>query len=122
TGSKWTPLLWYFIANGLVNDSPPLVMGNTIYEAGGSILPDLIAGNFPPRPRASMFAMDADIPPNDVSILKIPNRPGLKQVRWLYPDTSSPIGFRGNPHVRWPSGEGIQSMNDFQIRLNQSLL
>jgi hypothetical protein len=121
TGSKWSPLLWYFVINGYINESPPLVMGNTIYEAGGNILPSLFNGQFPPIPKASLFAMDADIPVNDPSILKIPNRPGLKQCRWLYPDTT-PIGFRSNPHVKWPSGEGIQNFGDFLVRLNQSVL
>ncbi|MDQ2986672.1 MAG: hypothetical protein M3R13_08105 [Armatimonadota bacterium] len=120
-GSKWSPLLWYFVLNGFVNESPALVTGNTVYIAGGNILPDMLAGRgFQPRP--ALFGMDATIPPNDPSIITIPGRPGLKQSRWLYPDPTSPIGFTANSHVRWPSGEGVQSLNDFVIRLNQTLL
>ena len=120
TGSSWSPMLWYFVMNGFVNESPAFVTGNTIYVAGGNILPDMISGRgFQPRP--ALFGMDATIPPNDPSIITIPGRPGLKQSRWLYPD-NNPIGFTANTHVRWPSGEGIQSLNDFVIRLNQTLL
>ena len=120
TGSRWSPVLWYFVMNGFVNESPVFVTGNTIYAAGGNILPDMISGQgF--RPRPAMFAMDANIPPNDPSIITIPGRPGLKQSRWLYPD-NNPIGFTANAHVKWPSGEGVQSLNDFVVRLNQTLL
>ena len=120
TGSKWSPLLWYFVMNGFVNESPAFVTGNTIYVAGGNILPDMLSGQgF--RPRPALFGMDATIPPNDPSIITIPGRPGLRQSRWLYPD-NNPIGFKANEHVRWPSGEGVQSLNDFVIRLNQTLL
>lgn len=120
TGSRWSPVLWYFVMNGFVNESPAFVTGNTVYVAGGNILPDLIAGTgFQPRP--ALFAMDATIPPNDPSIITIPGRPGLRQSRWLYPE-NNPIGFKSNEHVRWPSGEGVESLNDFVVRLNQTLL
>jgi len=120
TGSKWSPLLWYFVLNGFANESPAFVTGNTVYVAGGNILPDMLSGRgF--RPRPALFAMDATVPPNHPSLITIPGRPGLKQSRWLYADPN-PIGFKANELVRWPSGEGVQSLNDFVIRLNQTLL
>ncbi len=122
TGSRWSPLLWYFGISGFITDAPPMVMGSTIYQAGASTLPSLINGTFPPVPLAAMFAMDTNISPNDDSIITVQGQPGLKQSRWLIEDLSAPGGFRSNPHVRWPSGEGIQNLGDFRVRLLQTLI
>lgn len=122
TGSRWSPLLWYFGYSGMISDSPPMMMGNTLYVAGGNFFAALINGLFPPLPFPALFAMDAEIPPNDPTI-KIPQGyPGLKQVRWIIRDFTKPIGFYANPHVRWPSGEGVLSFNDFVTRVNQTVL
>lgn len=122
TGSKWSPLLWYFGISGFRSSAPAMVMGNTLYAAGSSSLDDMLGGVFPPSSQAALFGMDSDIPVNDPSIVTIPGYPGLRQVRWLITDPSAPAGFRSNPHVRWPSGIGVQSLNDFRIRLSQTLL
>lgn len=122
TGSRWSPLLWYFGYTGMVCDSPLMHMGNTLYIAGGNFFASIVNGQFPPVPRPALFAMDAEISPNDPTIIVPPGRPGLRQVRWLIRDTSLPIGFYSNPHVRWPSGEGVQSFSDFVTRVNQTVL
>lgn len=122
TGSRWSPLLWYFSITGMITDAPPMLMGSTIYQAGGSTLPSLLNGVFPPVPQAALFAMDANISPNDDSIVTIPNQPGLRQSRWVIIDPSAPGGFRTNPNVRWPSGEGVQSLGDFRVRVLQTLI
>lgn len=122
TGSRWSPLLWYFGISGFLTDAPPMVMGSTIYQAGASRLPSFLNGEFPPIDRAAIFAMDTTIPPNDDSIITIPGQPGLKQSRWLINDPSVPGGFRSNRHVRWPSGEGVQSLQDFRVRVMQTLI
>ncbi len=121
TGSKWSPLLWYFGVGGMRTNATLMAMGNTLYLAGGSVLPSVFQGQFPPTPVASIFAMDATIPPNDISIITIPGQPGLKQSRWLI-QTGQGWGFEGNKYVRWPSGEGIQSFQEFQVRVNQTVL
>ncbi|HWP30959.1 MAG TPA: hypothetical protein VNK96_04420 [Fimbriimonadales bacterium] len=121
SGSKWTPLLWYFGVGGYMSDAPLMLMGNTLYLAGGSVLSDVFNNRFPPLPRPAMFAMDSVIPVNDESIITVPGYPGLKQSRWLIADNSA-IGFHSNKHVRWPSGEGTQSFQDFVIRVEQTYL
>jgi hypothetical protein len=122
TGSRWSPLLWYFGVQQMMTEAPPLVMGDTIYAVGTSLLPGFLQN--PPifRPQGVLFAMDSEIPPNDPSIITIPGQPGLKQVRWIIADSSMPMGFRANPHVRWPSSQGVQSFDDFRTRLSQTVL
>ncbi len=121
TGSRWNPMLWYMGISGFVCDSPPMVMGNTLYMAGATILADLFSGSFPPVPRGSMFAMDAEIPTNDPSIISIPSNPGLRQVRWIIAG-GPPPGFTSNPHIRWPSGQGVQNFGDFILRVRQTVV
>ncbi|MCH8274878.1 MAG: hypothetical protein IH851_08810 [Armatimonadetes bacterium] len=121
TGSRWNPLLWYFCIPSFRNESPPMVMGGTVYAAGASMLDSFLRG-LPPSLQGALFAMDSEIPPNDPSLITIPGQPGLRQSRWVIADPSQPTGFRTNPHVRWPSGEGVSSLNDFLVRLSQTLL
>lgn len=121
TGSKWSPLLWYIALTGYRVEGPALVMGNTVYMAAGSNLPEILRTGNPTVFEGVMFAMDAEIPPNDPSLITIPNRPGLKQVSWLLP-SAGPPGFTTNKHVRWPSGQGVQSIQDFRVRLEQTVM
>jgi hypothetical protein len=122
TGSRWSPLLWFFGYTGMQNDSPPMLMGNTLYVAGGNFFAAVVRGLFPPIMKPALFAMDAEISPNDPTIITWTGHPGLHQVRWIIRDLSLPIGFYSNPHVRWPSGEGVQSFNDFVTRVDQTVL
>lgn len=121
TGSKWSPLLWYIALTGYRVDGPALVMGNTVYMAAGSSLPSILRSGNPFQYEGLMFAMDAEIAPNDPSITAIPGRPGLRQVNWLLP-SAGPPGFTVNKHVRWPSGQGVQSIQDYRVRLEQTVM
>ncbi|MFQ3677231.1 MAG: hypothetical protein SNJ74_04760 [Fimbriimonadaceae bacterium] len=116
-GGRWNPLLWYVVLHGVRNGSPALVTGETLYVAGQSVLPSILSGAGL-TPRGILWAMDAQISPNDEFLRSDPNRPWLKQV-WQF---STNGGFRANGAVRWPQVAGVQSFDDWRVRLLQTVL
>lgn len=116
-GGRWNPLLWYTVLHGVRNGSPALVTGETLYVAGQSILPSILAGAGL-TPRGVLWAMDAQISPNDEFLRSDPDRPWLRQVWQL----STAGGFRANGAVRWPQVAGVQSFDDWRVRLLQTVL
>jgi hypothetical protein len=86
-----------------------MVMGDTMYIAG---MQAMLAGG----PKTVVMAMDADISPNDPYLIpvKLPNSIAVKQ---LAIGMRTSTGMKANPHFRWPSGEGITSLNDLRRKI-----
>lgn len=120
--SRWNRLLWYTVFSGVDGNSPPFVSGNTLFVAGASSWPTILAGaGF--TPSGQVFAMDANVSPND-TFLNAPAadsaRPWLRQFYQLFFD--SPTDIRPNPAFRWPQLSGTSSFGDYGIRLQQTVL
>lgn len=127
---KWSPLRWYTVFNGYVASAQPVVNGSMLYIGGGSYLPALLAGQFPPTTtRGLLYGMDTNVAPSD---LKSPNfqrnwmvsqgiapRPWelyLSQIEWLAGDV------RPSPYFLWPQNTGITTFADFRLRVRQATL
>ena len=138
--STWSPLLWYTVLNGQEATTGPLVTGNSVFVGGSSRIRGILNGVNPLLAplEGIMYAFSASISPNDpdfVSSIAIPNGLGTgtamvntdsafprwnKQLQQLTIDTSG--NFAGNPDVLWPQYAGSGSVQDFLIRLNQTIL
>lgn len=127
TASTWSPLSWYIVFHGYENDSPSLVTGNTVFFAGDSRLPSILAGDpFPWAPKGLLVGMDALISPNDPFLRPdVDTRSGRERNRpWqlqLWQIQTSP-SFVANPDIRWPQTSGAQSFDDWRVRLFQTVL
>ncbi|MCC7434739.1 MAG: hypothetical protein IT363_08630 [Methanoregulaceae archaeon] len=120
--SRWSRLQWYTVFSGVDGNSPPFVSGNTLFAAGASSWPTILAGaGF--TPSGQVFGMDASVSPND-PFLNAPaadsSRPWLRQFYQLFFDT--PTDVRPNPAFRWPQLTGTSTFSDYAIRLQQSVL
>lgn len=119
---KWNPLRWYTVINGYNSFSSPIVLGDTLYFAGASYLPSLLINQFPPIPKGMLYGMDADIAANDVFLKSNTVRPWQLQLNQLIVQNPGPPPFRIPPSMRWPQIYGIQSFDDFRVRLLQNAL
>ena len=120
-GGRWSPLLWYTTVTGLdipLGGSGVLTTGNTVFISGESRTPNVLSG-ISLNPVGQIYAYDSQIAANDPSLISWSVRPWVKQMGQLI-NTGS--GITGNAHVRWPQLKGVASMEDFVIRLNQTVL
>ncbi len=119
-GSTWSPLLFYVVFTGLDTLSAPTVLGDTVYLAGASVLPNILSGPpFPPlQPTGVVTALNATISPNDPFLFADPDRPWNKQ---LYQLKVSP-SFEGNPNWVWPQTVGVRTFDDYRVRVLQTTL
>ncbi len=118
--SRWNRLLWYTVFSGVDNSSPALVTGNTLFVAGASSWPTILAGaGF--APSGQVFGMDSQVSPNDPFLNSADlSRPWLKQFYQLV--FNSPVNVRPNPAFRWPQLTGTTNFGDYGIRLQQTVL
>ncbi|MCX7800864.1 MAG: hypothetical protein N2109_11040 [Fimbriimonadales bacterium] len=119
SGSSWSPLLWYVVFTGMDTRSAPVVLGDTVYVAGASVLPNLLSGPpFPPlAPTGIVTAINATISPNDAFLVADADRPWNRQLHQL---KVGPI--RGNPNWVWPQTVGVTSFDDYRVRVLQTTL
>jgi hypothetical protein len=126
TGNRWSPLRWFMVFNGFTNESPVMVTGNTLFLVGGWMLDSLVCGpmQIPPVQRSIVIGMDADIPTSDEFLRNDPLVPNnTHSNRQLMFAKQNPDGtFKWNPHIRWPSTEGLQTLDDYCVRVRQCLL
>lgn len=117
--SKWNRMQWYTVFSGVDVTSPAFVSGNTLFMAGASSWPTILAGlGF--SPAGQVFGMDATVSANDPYLNSADlSRPWLKQEYQLVWNGAS---VRSNPIFRWPQLTGSMSFNDYGIRLQQSVL
>jgi hypothetical protein len=139
----WNPLLWHAVLIGLDRDgdagdlynASPVVLGNTVYVAGKSVVPDILSGNYNPlvnpMPQATglINAFDADISPNDTGLHAeeddtaggntAPYRAWQKQLWTLSFKNGAP---QASEHQLWPQNRGLANFEEYVVRLNQSTL
>lgn len=119
SGQRWNPLLWYIVFNGYRPGAGPIVTGNTLYQGGASVLPSLIAnGSF--NFQGLVFAMDANINPNDEFLIANSVRPWTSQYNTFLGNTWQTI--RPSNAVKWPQFKGIQDIDDLRIRVLQATI
>ena len=140
---NWNPLLWYTVLIGLDRDgdagdlynASPVVLGNTVYVGGKSVIPDILNGNYNPTVNpiptttGMLNAFDAEISPNDPGLhaeeddtasgATAPYRAWQKQLWTLSFASGVP---KGSDHQLWPQNRGISSFDEYVVRLNQSTL
>jgi hypothetical protein len=124
--ARWTPLQWFTVINGMElpagsNSTPASAVftaGNTLYVAGRTNLYNILTGQGLGN-QGAVQAFDAVIPSNDPGLRANSARPWIRQLWHIIPDGA---GVRGNAHVRWPQLSGVQGLEDFVIRLGQTVL
>ncbi len=117
-------LQWYVVFNGFKAWGPPVVTGNVAYVAGTTLLPDVIAGTFPPSTDGLLFAMDSDVSPNDPFLVANSARPWQRQY-WSINGSTGAFDFsnvQAGTNLKWPQFRGITDFDDFRIRLMQAVL
>jgi hypothetical protein len=125
SNGRWSPLLWYVVFNGFQPFTPPVVTGETLFQAGSSVLPYFIKNGFvggPPEPSGLVWGMDAQISPNDEFLALNSVRPWQQQYRtFKVEDINNPRfnGVRPANAIKWPQFRGIESGDDFRIRILQ---
>lgn len=119
-GSRWSPLQWYAVFHGSEVQAPVFASGNTVFISNTTVLPYFIRNGFgfppPGSQEALVYGLNSKIAPNDPFLASSPTRPWNKQ---LYMLKTSPT-FQGNPNMRWPQSAGVQSFEDWGIRLLQT--
>lgn len=120
-GGHWSPLIWYTILSGTSNQSPPMVTGNTVFVAGNSKTPDILAGVSPltATDRGVMFAMDADVQPLPPDAFPNSVRPWMNQVPLLRVNSGN---ITANKTIRWPQASGVTTFEDWKLRYFQTAL
>lgn len=122
TGSRWNPMLWYFVNYGMEGSSPPTATGNTVFVAGKSALPDILTNPVPTFATTGILAaLDADISPTDAFLVADPGRPWLKQL-WNLKVIAATNDVQPNPAIRWPQYTGVNSFEAWAVRLLQTTL
>lgn len=116
---RWNPLAWYMVFNGYRAGAGPIVCGDTLFQGGASILPSLIAnGSFVFN--GLIFAMDANVSPNDEFLIANSVRPWTLQLNSFLGNSWNTI--RPANSVKWPQFKGIQDVDDLRIRVLQAAI
>lgn len=118
---RWNPLNWYMVFNGYQPGAGPIVAGQTLYQGGGSVLPGLIA-NGGISFTGMMFALDANVSPNDNFLRPNSVRPWTQQLNTFLSTTLNWNNIQPSDTMRWPQFNGIQDMDDLRIRVLQAAI
>lgn len=129
-----SPLAWYMTFNGYEPQSAPVPTGSTVYVSGSSVLPHFLINfpGFPPMPPqfyGMLFAVKNDLNPSDPAIqpntgvpLGTYGRPWMAQQFGVIRQSATPFNYSPSNAVVWPQFRGIESFDDFRIRLLQATL
>lgn len=123
-GGKFDPLVWYAVLNGYQAVAAPVVTGDTMFIAGGSILPSLITGGpgglF--AQNGLMYAMSARLSPNDPFLRANTVRLWQQQLTTVAKNSPAFGDFTSATAIKWPQFRGAQDFDDIRIRLLQAAL
>lgn len=122
---RWSPVRWYVVFNGYAATTSPVVTGDTLYIAGASLLPSLIASGNPFGRNGLMFGMDSQINANDPFLRSNSIRPWQSQLIFIRKTTNTPFTFNDaqvSTSIKWPQFRGIEDPDDFTIRLLQAAI
>jgi hypothetical protein len=119
---RFGSLRWYVTFNGFDATSNPSVAGSTLYIAGSSVLPSVIQGVFPPSFNGLIFAMDANLSPNDEFLRANTVRPWMLQMTSFLRNGPGIFEVRAANALKWPQFKGIESFDDLRIRILQAAI
>lgn len=117
-GGRYSPLLWYTVLQGF-SSSPAgaVVTGDTFFLGGQSVVRNILTvGTL--ATEGLLYAIQADVSPNDPFLVTDTNRPWNNQFLQL----KLAGGLQGNPGVKWPQFQGATSFEDYLVRLGQTVL
>ena len=120
-GGKFTPLIWYAVLNGYGATTAPVVTGDTVFTAGASMLPSLLSGG-PPSTNGLMYAISAEISPNDPFLRANSVRPWHQQLTTVVKASPAPGDFIAADAIKWPQFRGAKDFDDIRIRILQAAL
>lgn len=123
-GGKFDPLQWYSVLNGYGAITAPVVTGDTMFLAGSSILPHIIVNGpvFPFVENGLMWAMSAELAPNDPFLFANTVRPWQQQLSTVVKASPAPGDYDVAPAIKWPQFKGVDDFDDMRIRLLQAAL
>lgn len=128
SGGKFDPLEWYAVFNGFISTTSPVVAGDTLFMGGGSSFVSLIESGDPTQTRGLVYALDATVSPQ---LLTTPTskksymaadsevRPWQRYLNIL--SLSGPVPQQ-NPAILQPQAYGVNSFDDFVVRLRQTAI
>lgn len=129
SSGRWNHVRWYTVMNGYDVQVSPVVTGSTMFVAGRSLLPSILATGVPGAFDGLVFGLDSAISPDDSHLFSTPGRPWVSQLWTLRyapnPGNATPFNFdQMEPAtvVRWPQFKGVQSFDDLRIRILQATL
>lgn len=126
SAGSFNPLLYYVVETGYKALRNPVVTGDVVYMSGTTYLPDILSG----LPFGSwsqdglLYAFNTDVAPNDPFLQANTVRPWQKQL-WTINGSTGAFDFSNvapSNNLKWPQIKGIQSFDDFRIRLLQARL
>lgn len=120
-GGRWSPLSWYFVANGMHGTAGPLAAGRTLYLGGGSYLPSiLVSGLGGLQENGVVYALDAEVSSNDPFLKSNSVRGWFNQLSTVVRNSLAAWDVRPSPTIQWPQFEGIRSIDDLRVRILQN--
>ncbi|MBS1723525.1 MAG: hypothetical protein JSS66_11290 [Armatimonadetes bacterium] len=124
SSGRWNPLNWYVVFDGYSPGAGPVVAGQTLYQGGASVLPGLISGQPGFQPRGLMFALDANISPNNEFLRANSVRPWTTQLNVIEDTVGNGnwSDIRGADSIKWPQFKGLSDVDDLRIRILQAAI
>lgn len=119
---RTNPMRWYTVLNGFDSRTSPAIAGNTMYLAGGSVLPSVLNGVFPPAENGLIFGIEANVSPNDEFLRANTVRPWMLQLNGFLTNGPGIFNVRPANSIKWPQFQGIESFDDLRIRVLQAAL
>ncbi|MFI5384864.1 MAG: hypothetical protein ACHQ50_01980 [Fimbriimonadales bacterium] len=129
--NKWSPLLWYAVMHGVQPTGGAFTSGGSVFIPGASVLPNLAQLALGKVVVSGMLeAVNANPAPNDPFLQPYwdGSRPWMHQLWQIGPYITPPpnsqaVGPSGaNPDFLWPQIAGVQSFEDYLVRVRQTKL
>lgn len=119
-GNTFDPLLWYTVLNGFEATSSGLaITGNTLFTTGTSRVRSVLSSGAISPAEGMMYALDTNISSNNEFLTPMIGAPWRQQLCLLKVDGS---GLKGNPAQRWPQVAGVNDLDDYLVRLSQTVV
>ncbi len=117
--ATWSPVSWYMVQHGFTPSGAPYVTGNTLFLGGSSVIARFLNGLGFAGTDGMLYAINAKMSSSDTFLVQNVSHPWLNQAVGLKVSGAS---ISGNPNVLWPQNNGIDSLQTFIVRLNQTVL
>lgn len=118
SNGTFNPMRWYSVFNGFRVISTPVVNGQTLFMGGASVFPNLINGLGPFGTTGLLYGLDTQM---STSVLRqATERPWYRYYSTIERDVAGNI-YQGE-NTLWPYFGGVETMNDFVLRVNQATI